>query len=239
MHVLAGEIASSLVETAAERARTLHEALYSAEPAVPSRDLRSGILAIDRLVRDRVEALSDELHALWPAGRPGTFPDEVEAIAAALARHGGREGGAGRRFLLASLPRIQAAPIDIAQGWIPGKRLRARLERVAEGGEEGFYRVVQVGSGAGRTEPREEASRDVFERLWPLTEGRQVRKRRYRIADGDREWEVDEFLDRELVLAEIASREPHEEVEFPDWLRAHVVREVTGEDTYLDENLGR
>ena len=30
---------------------------------------------------------------------------------------------------------------------------------------------------------------------------------------------------------------PVEEVELPEWLGPHVVREVTGEDEYLDENL--
>ena len=30
-----------------------------------------------------------------------------------------------------------------------------------------------------------------------------------------------------------------EQVELPDWLRPHVVREVTGEDQYLDESLAR
>ncbi|MGH7149838.1 MAG: CHAD domain-containing protein [Planctomycetota bacterium] len=239
MHVLAGEIASSLVETAAERARTLHEALYSTDPESPGRDLRSGILAIDRLVRDRVEALLRGLRALWPAESPEPFAAEVEALAVALGRQGGRGPGIGRKFLLASLPAIEATPVDITQGWIPGRSLRERLEKVVSGGEERFYRAVRDGSGANRVELQEEASREAFECLWPLTEGRRVRKRRYRIAEGDRVWEVDEFLDRELVLAELAQHGSDGEWVLPVWLGPQVAREVTGEDPYLDENLAR
>ena len=236
MHVLAREIATSLVESAAERARSLHEALYAADAASPGRDLRSGLLDIDRLVRDRVEALFQELRALWPAAQLEMFSAEVEALAVALRRHGGGEPRIRRKFLLGSLPAIEAAPMDITQGWIPGKTLQLSFERVVSGGEERFYRTVGNGSGASRMELEAE-NREVFERLWPLTEGRQVRKRRYRIAEGDRVWEVDEFLDRELVIAEIALHGSHEELALPDWLGPHVVREITGEDRYVDENL--
>lgn len=98
MHVLAAEIASSLVETSTERALVLHEALYAPSPALPEKDLRPGILAIDRLVRDRVEALYQELRAGWNEGVLATFSTEVEALAAALARPG---WGAEDRFVSA------------------------------------------------------------------------------------------------------------------------------------------
>jgi CHAD domain-containing protein/CYTH domain-containing protein len=238
MHVLAAEIESSLVETAAEHARTLHEALYVTGPTSPGRDLRSGILAIDRLVRDRVEGLFQELRSLWPEQREA-FSAGVEALAVALGHNGHGEPGRGRRFLLESLPAIAASPMDIAQGWIPGGTVQERLERVASGGKERFYRAVRDGSGASRTELAEEASREVFERLWPLTQGHQVLKRRFKFARGEQVWEVDEFLDRRLVMAQTAPNGSPEEMELPDWLAPHVVREVTGEEQYLDENLAR
>jgi CYTH domain-containing protein len=238
MHVLAHEIASCLVESAAEHARSLHEALYSTDPAVPGKDLRSGLLEIDRLVRDRVEVLFQELRALWSAGQTESFSAELEALAVALSRRGGRDPGIRRRFLLGALPALEAAPIEIAQGWIPGRTLLEVLERVVSGGEELLCRAVRDGSDARRLELAEE-SREAFERLWPLTEGRRVRKRRFRITAGDCVWEVDEFLDRELVIAEIAQHDSHEEIELPEWLGPHVVREITGEDRYLDENLAR
>jgi CHAD domain-containing protein/CYTH domain-containing protein len=238
MHVLAREIAASFMESAAERAGSLHEALYSTDPAVPGRELRSGLLEIDRLVRDRVETLFQELRALWPPEQLELFSAEMEALAVSLSRRGGRDQETERKFLLGALPAIEAAPLDITQGWIRGKTLQLCFERVVSGGEERLYRTVRNGSGASRTELAGE-SRGAFERLWLLTEGRRVRKRRYRIAARDRVWEVDEFLDRELVIAEIALHDSNGEMELPEWLGPHVVREVTGEDRYLEENLAR
>jgi CHAD domain-containing protein/CYTH domain-containing protein len=239
MHVMAAEIESSLVETATEHARTLHEALYVTGPTSPGRDLRSGILAIDRRVRDRAEAVFQELRVLWTAEQLEMFHAEVEALAAALRHHGGNDSGIERRFLLASLPAIKAPPMDITQGWIPGNIIQLCLEKVVSGGEERLYRTVKNGSGASRTELEEGKNRDAFERLWSLTGGRQLRKRRYRIVEGERVWEVDEFLDRQLVIAATSQNGSHEENGFPGWLGPHIEREVTGEARYVDENLAR
>ena len=58
-HVLSEELAAAQIESATERVRRLHEALYvegapEQEPKLP-RDLRAGLLAIDRRVRDRID----------------------------------------------------------------------------------------------------------------------------------------------------------------------------------------
>ena len=52
-------------------------------------------------------------------------------------------------------------------------------------------------------------------------------------------WEVDEFTDRDLVLAEVEL--PSEDVEprLPEWIAPYVEREVTGEPEYLNVNLAR
>jgi CYTH domain-containing protein len=52
-------------------------------------------------------------------------------------------------------------------------------------------------------------------------------------------WEIDEFLDRELVLAEIELPAVDSPVELPAWLREHVVREVTAEPDYVNRALAR
>jgi CYTH domain-containing protein len=88
-------------------------------------------------------------------------------------------------------------------------------------------------------ELEDETDADLFESLWPLTEGRRVTKRRHKVREGDRVWEVDEFLDRDLVLAEVELPSVDATVELPDWLRPHVVREVTSESEYKNENLAR
>jgi CYTH domain-containing protein len=66
-----------------------------------------------------------------------------------------------------------------------------------------------------------------------------VRKRRYVVAAGERRWEIDEFLDRPLVLAEIELGSEDEEVVVPGWLARFVEREVTDEPEYLNVKLAK
>ena len=49
----------------------------------------------------------------------------------------------------------------------------------------------------------------------------------------------DEFLDRELFLAEIELPSEETEVVLPEWLSEQVEREVTGEDEYVNVNLAK
>jgi CYTH domain-containing protein len=78
---------------------------------------------------------------------------------------------------------------------------------------------------------------ELFARLWPLTEGRRIRKRRHHVKDGDLTWEIDEFRDRNLVVAEVELPSPSTEVTTPDWLRPHIVREVTDDPAYTNYRL--
>ncbi len=50
-------------------------------------------------------------------------------------------------------------------------------------------------------------------------------------------WEIDEFQDRDLVLAEVELDSPSAEVTVPDWLRPHLVREVTDDSKYSNYRL--
>jgi CYTH domain-containing protein len=90
-----------------------------------------------------------------------------------------------------------------------------------------------------RLESEEETPREVFEVLWPLTEGRRIEKRRHTVREGATAWEVDEFLDRALVLAEVELPPQAADTPLPEWLRPYLVREVTGDPEYLNENLAR
>jgi CHAD domain-containing protein len=61
------------------------------------------------------------------------------------------------------------------------------------------------------------------------------RVRRYSIRESDDlVWEVDEFLDRELVLAEIELPTPDTSFELPGWLRDVLDREVTDDPDYSE-----
>jgi CYTH domain-containing protein len=105
---------------------------------------------------------------------------------------------------------------------------------------ERWFRTVKVGIGIERLELEEEAGADLGRVMWRLTKGRRVHKRRYSIRDvGDALWEVDEYLDRTLVVAEIELPSPDTVVELPPWLRAVMDREVTDEPEYANDHLAR
>jgi CYTH domain-containing protein len=127
----------------------------------------------------------------------------------------------------------------VEQGYLPGKQLVERLRRVKDHGSTRFYRTVKVGTGLVRTEIEEETTRAVFDRMWPLTKGRRLKKRRHRVRAGDLTWEIDDFADRKLVLAEVELPDRETKVALPKWLRPHVVRDVTDEEEFQNVRLAR
>ena len=100
-------------------------------------------------------------------------------------------------------------------------------------------RTVKIGSGIQRVQLEEETDDSTFAVLWPLTEGKRVVKRRYRVRSGRFVWEIDQFDDRDLVLAEVELPTIDTKVSIPDWLEKYVVREVTDESEYVNINLAQ
>lgn len=186
-----------------------------------------------------------DLQRRWLGGGARDLDRRVEALATELESHGAPRSAEDteieRKFLLKYLPReARSAPAqEISQGWIPGQRLQERLRRVRESGKEEFFRTVKLGRGIQRIEVEESTPPALFDRMWPLTEGRRVLKRRYAVEDGGRTWEIDEFLDRSLFLAEVELPTADAEVSIPRWLAPAVEREVTGEDAFVNVNLAR
>jgi adenylate cyclase len=144
-----------------------------------------------------------------------------------------------RKYLLSGLPRHPRAiyTLEIEQGYLPGV-VRLRHQRSSSGAEK-FFQTVKSGVGVQRTEIESEIDREEFERLWPETQGRRVRKRRHVVANGDDHWEIDEFLDRDLVLAELEFDDPEHSVTIPDWLKPVLVRDVTDEPQFTNRSLAR
>jgi CHAD domain-containing protein/CYTH domain-containing protein len=245
-HAVQQEIAIALQELAAERARALFESTLAADPdgrgirVATRRDERPGLLALATLARRRQEELFRELSASWKGDAKGFFA-ELEAVASGLDARRANVSEIERKYLLRALPvGVEQAPADeIEQGYLPGRRWQERLRRVRAGNGERFYRTVKLGVGLERTEVEEETDAETFERLWSLTEGRRVRKRRYRVEDDGRIWEIDEFLDRDLVLAEVELESAAETPAPPDWLRPVLLRDVTGAPEYQNARLAR
>ena len=145
-----------------------------------------------------------------------------------------------RKFLLDRLPDgVRAGvPFEIEQGWLPGPD-HARLRRERSGSGTRWLRTEKRGRGAERIEREVALAEEDFSALWPATAGRRVRKRRWRVPDGALCWEVDEFRDRTLVLAEVELPAADTPVEPPAWLAPHIVREVTDDPDYLNFRLAR
>lgn len=147
-----------------------------------------------------------------------------------------------RKYLLRGMPAMPpvADVLEIDQGYLPGERLVERLRRQrSRDGTVSYFRTVKMGSGLQRLELEEQTTPAIFEHLWQLTEGRRLRKRRHLVPADDRYWEIDEFLDRDLVLAELELDDASRRVTIPDWLQPVLVREVTTEREYTNRSLAR
>ena len=147
-----------------------------------------------------------------------------------------------RKYLLRSLPQMPAAEdvLDVDQGYIPGVNVRERVRRQrSRSGTTRFFRTIKMGVGVVRTELEDETDERTFNAMWPLTEGRRVRKRRHVVRHGEDVWEIDEFLDRQLVLAELELDREDAPITMPDWLRAVLEREVTHDPGYTNRSLAR
>jgi CYTH domain-containing protein len=147
-----------------------------------------------------------------------------------------------RKYLLSALPRFPA-PLDVLevdQGYIPGTNVLERLRRQRHAdGRERYFRTMKLGSGVERAEFEDETDRRTFEHLWVLTAGARLTKRRHIVANGADHWEIDEFTDRPLVLAELEIPSADTTIVMPDWLTAVLVREVTEEKSYSNRSLAR
>ncbi len=225
----------------AEEVAVVFEEIASAAPVAPGgerQDPAPGLIALARLLHSRKRASFDKLSLRW-AGESGR-----ERLAGGQAiidylRHGSQPAREiERKYLLATLPPEvdRAESAELEQGYLPGSRIIERIRRITDRNGVRCFRTMKLGRGVSRIEVEEPMPPDLFEELWPLTEGKRVHKRRFRLNDGSLTWEVDQFLDRELLLAEV-ELPTVEAPSLPPWLVSHVKREVTDEAEYTNVNL--
>jgi CYTH domain-containing protein len=141
-----------------------------------------------------------------------------------------------RKFLVASVPREMEPGEDVDQGYLAlgDDGLEVRLRR------RGDKRLLTIKQGSGMTRVEEELELDpaVFERLWPLTEGRRVEKVRHLVPlEQDLTAEVDlyrgDLEGLEVVEVEFGSEDAANAFEPPEWIG----REVTGDGRYANRAL--
>jgi adenylate cyclase len=140
-----------------------------------------------------------------------------------------------RKFRLRQPPDLSSSESDpIEQGYLAvGTDGEVRLRRK---GDKTLL-TAKRGAGLSRGEAEVEISAEQFEALWPLTEGRRLRKRRHVLPHDGLEIEVDVYEGEleGLIVAEIEfdSEEQAHGFEPPDWLGD----DVTGDERFLNENL--
>jgi adenylate cyclase len=140
-----------------------------------------------------------------------------------------------RKFLVPSPPALDGMESDeIEQGYLAiGDHEEVRLRR--KGGQ--LLLTAKRGSGLSRDEAEVELAPDDFNRLWPMTEGRRLHKRRHVVPHGQRRIELDVYRGEleGLVVAEVEFPTEDEAKAFdpPGWLG----EEVTGDHRYMNETL--
>jgi len=253
VHVFAAELVPATEDAAGSRARRVSEVVLADDKddsedervkRARARDPGPGLLGIARLLHERGMQAYARLESDWLNDAGASFFERVSDVAAELARRSSHKNmEIEHKYLLKRLPlpTVDAPSVEIEQGYLPGKKLVERLRRIrfADGAEK-WFRTVKSGNGLERVELEEEADADVSRAMWELTQGRRVHKRRYSIRESDDlVWEVDEFLDRDLVLAEIELPNAETKVELPPWLKDVLDREVTDEPEYSNARLAR
>jgi len=142
-----------------------------------------------------------------------------------------------RKFVAETFP-VEAAgapAVAIEQGYLAvDEEFEVRLRRA--GGER--LLTVKGGHGESREEVEVRLYAEQFEALWPLTEGRRLRKTRYRLGlGGGLVAEVDRYegglAGLVVVEVEFPSAEASRSFKPPPWLG----REVTGDAAYANQTL--
>jgi adenylate cyclase len=142
-----------------------------------------------------------------------------------------------RKFLLLQEPAFSegSESVQIEQGYLAiDERVEVRVRR--RDGES--LLTVKGGHGEVRDEIEVHLEDGQFEALWPLTDGRRLKKVRHLIPlEADLEVEVDVFEDEleGLVVAEVEFPDENQShgFEAPDWLG----REITGDERYAGQSL--
>ena len=251
VHMFAKELADATESAAAARARRVSEVVMTDDEGESendrirralARDPGPGLLRLARLLHDEGMEAYAQIERDWLNEGGLDFFDRVYEFAAGITDKTGRAAEIERKFLLFQLPAVttDAPSVEIEQGYLPGDKVVERIRRMrfADGGEK-WFRTVKSGNGIKRVELEEEMDPAFGRAMWKLATDR-LRKRRYSVREAEEfTWEIDEFLDRNLVLAEIELPRADTNFEIPAWLAEVLDREVTDDPEYSNSRLAR
>ena len=248
LHVAHHELESGVIERAAheanERSREILDA--AGEGRVPPRfaSKLGGFASVAAAVREEEHARFKAIEVRWLQDSAATLLAAIDTATATLARRGGGNTEIEHKYLLSREPTIPdecvREVIEIEQGYLPGERISERLRRQCHtDGTVALRRTLKIGHGLVRTEIEEEISPELFEALWPMTAGRRVRKRRTKASTGTQVLDIDVFLDRTLVLAELEVELIGDPVDLPPWVLDVLVAEVTDDASFSNAKLAQ
>ncbi len=206
-----------------------------------SRAALTALRASDRDLTHRIAVAFDELSSWHTAAALATHVARLHSIAESWRERGSPPMEFERKWLLSALPpRVRGLkPSMLRQGYLPGESLVERIRSITLAGKTTWIRTVKLGRGLARIEVEEAATPALGKALFALTKGKRVEKKRYAVADGELTWEIDDFTDRTLVLAEVEFPNAETTAEFPAWLAPYVVRDVTDETAFTNWKLAR
>jgi len=194
-----------------------------------------------RRLEEREAAAFVRLRSYWLTGAATEFFDAVIEVGKLVAHRPACVAEIERRFLLRSVPSTAAAfaVLELEQGWLPGTRVVERIRPLHRSDSPITYRTAKPAAADEPAAQNGDLDRALFEEMWPLTAGRRVAKRRHVVPDYGLQWGIDQYLDRDLVLADVGIPERDVPVVLPEWLQPYIVREVTGEASYTGRALAR
>ncbi len=206
--------------------------------ALPS---RAGLMALANAMHAHAASEFEVFHREWTGNAGAPFFADLEKAAIILSDAHSAPLEIERKYLLTQIPpeMPRGTTTELHQGYLPGEHIVERLRRTTRAKRTNYARTIKLGRGLVRTEIEEPTTRELFDALWPLTEGKRVEKTRHAIKVGALTWEIDVFTDRELVLAEVELTDERQEVKLPDWLAPYVERDVTEESTYVNYVLAK
>jgi adenylate cyclase len=142
-----------------------------------------------------------------------------------------------RKFLVDEPPDLSGRESKaIEQGYLTLADAGAEV-RLRRTDADALVLTVKGGTGRSRVEEELELDRSAFDSLWPLTEGRRIRKTRHVLPHDGLLIELDVFEgDLEgLIVAEVEfeSDDAADSFDPPGWFG----EEVTGDERYLNESL--
>jgi CHAD domain-containing protein/CYTH domain-containing protein len=222
------ELASMMADLLARRRTT------SVDPV-------AGLEVLLRRLRRTERRAFERFTTTWTPDIVTSLMSHVGSVEATLRAIGKEAREVERKYLLREMPSDMPPAIaaDIHQGYLPGERLVERVRSAETSDGIRYYRTMKLGVGLERVEIEEATDATLFKALWSHTKGRRIHKRRHRVEENGVIWEIDEFLDRDLVLAEIELDDRGTMPPIPDWLSAVMEREVTGDEEFSNRALAR